>query len=271
MNDRAALGSWIRRFLMEHLVGERNLARNTQQSYRDAVRLLVVFASLKTHKKVDDLLIPDIDADLLRAFLHHIEEKRKCSVSSRNQRLAAIHALASFIAERCPEYLDWCARLRTVRVKRTAPRPVCYLEGLLSIEQLRDRMPLLRQRERAVRTEIQAIVDQTADRAAFLRLAETLTSFLARLRNAADTLSVTERQRIVRLVVKEVLIGENTIVIRHSIPIPSSPPHNDGTQPQDQPNYLLCKGRGSAVVGERLSALLARSVDTGMAAAAGLR
>jgi site-specific recombinase XerD len=128
MNDRAALGSWIRRFLMEYLVGERNLARNTQQSYRDAVRLLVVFAALKTHKKVDELLIPDIDADLLRAFLHHIEEKRKCSVSSRNQRLAAIHALASYIAERCPEYLDWCARLRTVRVKRTAPRPVCYLE-----------------------------------------------------------------------------------------------------------------------------------------------
>jgi site-specific DNA recombinase len=127
-----------------------------------------------------------------------------------------------------------------------------YQEGLLSIEQLRDRMPLLRQRERAIRTEIQAIVDQTAERAAFLRLAETLTSFLARLRNAADTLSVTERQRIVRLVVKEVLIGENTIVIRHSIPIPSSPPHDDGTQPQDQPNYLLCKGRDIATAGQPL-------------------
>ena len=147
-----------------------------------------------------------------------------------------------------------------------------YQEGLLSIEQLRDRMPLLRQRERAIRTEIQAIVDQTADRAAFLRLAETLTSFLARLRSAADTLSVTERQRIVRLVVKEVLIGDDTITIRHSIPIPSSPPHNDGTQPQDQPNYLLCKGRDITVAGEYLSALLARSVDTGMAAATtGLR
>ena len=128
MNNRAALGSWIRRFLMEYLVGERNLARNTQQSYRDAVRLLVVFTAAKTHKKVDELLIPDIDADLLRAFLRHIEEKRKCSVSSRNQRLAAIHALAGFIAERCPEYLDWCAQLRTVKSKRSAPMPVCYLE-----------------------------------------------------------------------------------------------------------------------------------------------
>ena len=121
MNNREALGSWIRRFLMEYLVGERNLARNTQQSYRDAIRLLVVFTAAKAHKKVDELLIPDIDADLLRAFLRHIEEKRKCSVSSRNQRLAAIHALAGFIAERCPEYLDWCAQLRAVRSKPSAP------------------------------------------------------------------------------------------------------------------------------------------------------
>ena len=128
MNNREALGSWIRRFLMEYLVGERNLARNTQQSYRDAIRLLVVFTATKAHKKADELIIPDIDADLLRAFLRHLEEKRKCSVSSRNQRLAAIHALAGFIAERCPEYLDWCAQLRAVKSKRSAPTPVCYLE-----------------------------------------------------------------------------------------------------------------------------------------------
>ena len=88
----------------------------------------MVFVAAKTHKKVDELLIADIDADLLRAFLRHIEEKRKCSISSRNQRLAAIHALAGFIAERCPEYLDWCAQLRTVKSKRSAPMPVCYLE-----------------------------------------------------------------------------------------------------------------------------------------------
>ena len=56
MNDKRALGPWIRRFLMEYLPDERNLARNTQQSYRDAVRLLVVFAATKAHKKVDDLL-----------------------------------------------------------------------------------------------------------------------------------------------------------------------------------------------------------------------
>jgi len=128
MHNSSLLGPWIRRFLMEYLVGERNLARNTQQSYRDALRLLVGFAATRTQKKVDGLLVPDIDANVLRAFLQHIEEKRKCSVSSRNQRLASIHALAGFIAERCPEYLDWCAQLRAIKSKRSAPTPVCYLE-----------------------------------------------------------------------------------------------------------------------------------------------
>jgi site-specific DNA recombinase len=118
-----------------------------------------------------------------------------------------------------------------------------YQEGLLSIEQLRERMPVLRQREQALRAELQAIADQTNDRAAFLRLAETLTAFLARLRGAAETLSVIERQRIVRLLVKDVLLGEDTITIRHSIPIPSGPLQNGGSEPSDGQNYLLCKGR----------------------------
>ena len=119
-----------------------------------------------------------------------------------------------------------------------------YQEALMSIEQMRERMPALRQRDQALRAELQAIADQANDRAAFLRLAETLAAFLDRLRGAADTLSITERQRIVRLVVKDVLIGGDTITIRHSIPVPQGPPQG-GCLPQNQtggPNYLLCKG-----------------------------
>ena len=126
-----------------------------------------------------------------------------------------------------------------------------YQEALMSIEQLRERMPTLRQREQTLRAELQAITDQANDRAAFLRLAETLTAFLARLHEAADTLSINERQRIVRLVVKDVLIGEDTITIRHSIPAPQGPSHDGCLPPSrtDGPNYLLCKGRGQSAAG----------------------
>ncbi len=124
-----------------------------------------------------------------------------------------------------------------------------YQEGLLSIEQLRQRMPSLRNREQMLRSELQAIIDQINDRAAFLRLAETLTAFLSRLRSNADTLDVAERQRIVRLVVKEVLVGENDITIRHSIPIPSGPPSNGRSTSAGDPSYLLCKGSGDGSLG----------------------
>ena len=119
-----------------------------------------------------------------------------------------------------------------------------YQEALMSIEQLRERMPALRQREQALRAELQAIADQANDRAAFLRLAETLTAFLARMHGAAHTLSIIERQRIVRLVVKDVLIGDDTITIRHSIPVQQGPPQGGCLPPSqtDGPNYLLCKG-----------------------------
>lgn len=127
-----------------------------------------------------------------------------------------------------------------------------YQEGLLSIEQLRDKMPALRQREQALRAELQAIADQVRDRDAFLRLAETLTSFLARLRQNANTLDVLERQRIVRLVVKEILVGEDTIVIRHCIPIASLPPGPPGghgrtgqaKSPVEEGSPLHYRGRG---------------------------
>jgi site-specific DNA recombinase len=118
-----------------------------------------------------------------------------------------------------------------------------YQEGLLSLEQLRERMPALRHRQQTLSAELQAIADQTNDRAAFLRLAETLTAFLARLRSTAETLNVMERQKIVRLLVKDVLVGEDTITIRHSIPIPSGSPQNGGSDGPNDQNYLLCKQR----------------------------
>src|SRR5262249_22111647 len=92
-----------------------------------------------------------------------------------------------------------------------------YQEDLLSLDELRSRMPDLRQRERAMQAELQSMATQTQDRSAYLRLAETLSAFLSRMRSSAKTLEVTERQRIVRLLVKEILVGEDAIVIRHSV------------------------------------------------------
>ena len=91
-------------------------------------------------------------------------------------------------------------------------------EDSVSLDQLRERMPLLRQREQAPQHELNALVELTRDRAAHLHLAEALSRFVTRLRASAETLDIVERRQIVWLHVR---VNDNTIVIRHCIPIPS--------------------------------------------------
>jgi site-specific DNA recombinase len=124
-----------------------------------------------------------------------------------------------------------------------------YQEDLLSLEELRRRMPALRQRELALQAEVASLSAQFSDQAAYLRLAETLSAFLGRMRENVHTLDIVERQRIVRLLVKEVVVGSDTITIRHSIPTPvrsSGNPDDSSTQHQSSggqrsaASYPLC-------------------------------
>jgi len=122
------LAPWVKRFLLEHLVAERNLARNTQHSYRDTLRLLLPRAAKLASKSIDRLTTTDLSADVVRGFLANLESERACSINTRNQRLAAIHAFARFIGERNPEALVWCGEVRGVPFKRTGKKSRSYLE-----------------------------------------------------------------------------------------------------------------------------------------------
>jgi site-specific DNA recombinase len=138
------------------------------------------------------------------------------------------------------------------RVIKSMERLVtAYQEDLLSLDELRSRMPDLRRREQGMQAELKSITDQIADNTEYLRLAETLTAFLQRLRMNANTLDVIERQRIVRLLVKEVLAVDDSIIIRHSIPVQHSGesilPLLDGRGSSANKSYLLRTGRKCAL------------------------
>jgi site-specific DNA recombinase len=124
-----------------------------------------------------------------------------------------------------------------------------YSEQLITIDELRTRMPHLRSRETSLRGQLDALDVQTADRDAYLKLADDLEGFLAQLHGHATTATVEERQRVLRLLVKDILIGPQKITIRHRIP---TRPHASGTRHRDpapdtegdhRPSYLLRWGR----------------------------
>jgi integrase/recombinase XerD len=128
MSKSGLLGSWVKRFLLDHLIEERNLSRNTQRSYRDTLALLMPYAGTERNKPVDRLDVLDLSSDVLRGFLEHLEQGRRCSTRTRNQRLAAIHAMALFIAERSPEHIAWCGQIRAVPFKRFDRNELSYLD-----------------------------------------------------------------------------------------------------------------------------------------------
>ncbi len=150
------------------------------------------------------------------------------------------------------------------RLEKSSERLItAYQEGLLSLPQLRHRMPELRRQAQAVELELQSLQIAAADQTKYLQLAESLAGFRSKLRLRAETLDVRERQQILRLLVKEVLVSATTITIRHSIPVPTpgpgsvnAPGPSSGTSGAlPKADYLLRKGRNLAPVSEHLSAL----------------
>lgn len=128
MNNRTLLGPWVRRFLMEHLVAERNLTRNTQASYRDTLILLLPFVGKARKISLDQLTIEDLSPALIRRFLQYLEKDRGCSGTTRNQRLGTIHSLAKFVGTHSPEHLAWCTEVRAIPFKKTTKPLIAYLE-----------------------------------------------------------------------------------------------------------------------------------------------
>ena len=127
MSSPRTLGPWLRRFLTEHIVTERNLARNTQKSYRDTFLLLLPFVGTRIRKPVDRIAIEDLTSRRVRQFLDHLEEDRGCSVQTRNQRLSAIRAFARFVASRDPAHIEWTGCIRAIASKKAPPKPIGWL------------------------------------------------------------------------------------------------------------------------------------------------
>lgn len=128
MNNNTFLSGWIKRFLVEYLVNVKNLSRNTQHSYRDTFRLFIPFIAEKKHKHVDQLIVEDMTSDCLKQFLQDLESKRKCSIATRNQRLAAIHAFAQFVGLDSPVHVEWCRQICLVPFKKSLRSLITYLE-----------------------------------------------------------------------------------------------------------------------------------------------
>lgn len=128
MPDAALMGPYLRRFLLEDLVQDRNLSRNSQKSYRDALVLLLRFMDQRLSIAAEALRVEQVTPEAVRGFLEYVEKDRGCSTTTRNHRLSVVHALFRFIAGRAPELVEIASRVQAIPFRRVAIETMPYME-----------------------------------------------------------------------------------------------------------------------------------------------
>ena len=110
-----------------------------------------------------------------------------------------------------------------------------YQEDLIGLAELRSRAPELRRRQATIEKELEGVALQALEKTRLTQLNASMENFLAALQQSAKTLEIVERQKIVRLVVKQIIVNGDTLTIHHSIPISRS-----SQESQPSASYLLC-------------------------------
>ena len=119
----------LQAFFHDWVGQQRNLSHHTVWSYRDTWRLFLRFVSQRKQRGVAALLLADLQASEVVAFLQYLEDQRHVSIGTRNCRLAAIHSFFAFVASREPEVIAQCAEIARIPTKKTSQPAMCYLDA----------------------------------------------------------------------------------------------------------------------------------------------
>lgn len=167
---KEGFGYFLTKYFAEHLPVQIGASHNTVQSYRDAFVQMLEFFKLRYRIDPDKLSYSDFTPERIEAFLSYLEEERGISISTRNQRLAAIHSFFRYIQYRDPAGFEQCAKVLSIPFKKAPVKPMNYMsieevEFLFSIpdqsddSQLRDLAILVLLYETGAR--VQELIDLT--------------------------------------------------------------------------------------------------------------
>lgn len=118
---------YVTKFFTDHLPKNRALSENTVKSYRDALILLLQFFQEQLHISPARISYSDFTSDNMESFLQWLENERRNSASTCNQRLAAIHSFFRYVQYKDPESFEQSSIVLSVPFRKSAPVPMNYM------------------------------------------------------------------------------------------------------------------------------------------------
>ena len=115
-------------FLLNELPIVHNQSKNTITSYRDTYIQLIKFMIDVKNVKSNKIQVDDLTHEVIIDFLNWIEKEKGNSISTRNQRLAAIHSLFQYIQMQVPEYMFQCQQIIGIPFKKAEKKTIGYLD-----------------------------------------------------------------------------------------------------------------------------------------------
>lgn len=117
----------LTRFLSDYLPSQRNVSTNTIKSYRDTFKQVLIYFDLELNINPERLTFEKIKVENIRDFLLWLEKKRKVSINTRNQRLAAIHSFYRYTQSEHPEILLECQKILGIPFKKREIKTMEFL------------------------------------------------------------------------------------------------------------------------------------------------
>jgi integrase/recombinase XerD len=114
-------------FLSEYLPRQKNASKNTIASYRDTFKLLIRYCQEQRNIHVERLNLSMLTHGLIKDFLEWLEINKKCSISTRNQRLAAIHSFFRYAQYEEPEGILHFQKVIALPIKKAQKPSIPYL------------------------------------------------------------------------------------------------------------------------------------------------
>ncbi len=124
----AQLGRHLYAFFEDHLKCQKGLRPGSISSYRDSLRLFLLFVANDSRRKITRLTHSELTSERVRRFLVFLEQERGNQVRTRNLRLVAVRAFFEYLAGQEPLMMAEAQRVALIPVKRTAPPETLYLE-----------------------------------------------------------------------------------------------------------------------------------------------
>lgn len=125
--DVTDFAEYLESFFTDYLAAEQGASKHTVRSYRDTFILLIDYMCDVQGISIDKLSMKNFSRDVILSFLNWLQDNRNNSVSTRNQRYAAIRSFCEFLERKDPTRLATWQSIRSIKSKKTPISTVNHL------------------------------------------------------------------------------------------------------------------------------------------------